>query len=89
MLRSGSTGSSVHESVLCACLCCVTLSVSTLLAVEERRKPGVTGGPGRGDLPIVQYATPPVPIVPVETVDIQLPLEDRKIIYGKWKYHYM
>ena len=59
--------------------------MSTILAVEERRKPGATGGPGRGDLPIVQYATPPVPIVPVETVDIQLPLEDRKIIYGKWK----
>lgn len=70
----------------CQCCCMLALCnapVSTILAVEDRQNNVATLGPSRGDLPIVQYATPPVPIVPVEKIDIQLPLEDRKIIYGE------
>ena len=64
----------------------VSVSFSVhVLAVEERRKPYGEGDPDRGDIPVIQYATTPLPIIPIEEVDIQLPQEqkDRKPIYGK------
>lgn len=57
------------------CVCCVALD-------NVRR---TSEGPLRGDLPVIQYDTTPIPIIPDATYDIQLPHEqkDQKAVYGE------
>lgn len=56
-------------------MCCVE--------VEPLRRS--TRGPLRGDLPVIQYDTTPIPIIPEASYEIVLPQEqkDQIAIYGE------